>query len=564
MNLAERIRFNRAINELRVERRTRPSISGRGCFSIRQRTEKPISSKPHEPLETRPEKFEGPVIPIWHRPDHLIFTKSLNETERQFEERVYAKPRYAGEHVVMLGDRLVPATEIHSQGENRVSVRGEEVVVTDFWAVEYTSGWRGFVDARIRLRNGDRKRDEFFEPTKQQMSSWREKYTNNGEFKKKTHPRFRRTLHKWLFSNQTDEAPSISQGFHPKELEYDFSDVYEDGAYVESETEQPEDADQVGQVTKPKPGQPWCDDPNFVDDLSAMLPKGYSKLQVYQSGYNLPLPDDLRLAPARDLDESTYAVVPVAVLPCSTYLVPKTELQPLRQSAVGVDSSSDQGLVESKRRTLMLGTLEQITTAKQKQCEAILRSATDYDPRQHKRLGHFYEYDYRYYPGEMRLGEEVFHTVKNTTKTKKNLDPLKRVVVGWDNAIQNTFGHLVEDTPPDGFYVLYKMSDLAATRVYPILHNRQTDFVLDEHEEPVYLIRGSSAEVVDFDLEAPAPFGITDIHGQIRTVVGEMRTKSKTAATIRGDLRNSVREDNVKHIRFAWDDIRGLTFVVSP
>src|SRR6266403_935837 len=75
--------------------------------------------------------------------------------------------------------------------------------------------------------------------------------------------------------------------------------------------------------------------------------------------------------------------------------------------------------------------------------------------------------DYRYYPGEMRLGEEVFHTVKNTTKTKKNLDPLKRVVVGWDNAIQNTFGHLVEDTPPDGFYVLYKMSDLAATRVYP-------------------------------------------------------------------------------------------------
>jgi len=130
--------------------------------------------------------------------------------------------------------------------------------VTDFWAVEYASGWRGFVDTRIHLSDGDRERDEFFEPTEQQMSVWRKKFTSAGEFKKKVHPRFRRAEHKWLFKNHTDEAPAISQSFHPKELEYDFNDVYEDGTHVESETEQPEDAEQVGQVTKPKPGQPWC------------------------------------------------------------------------------------------------------------------------------------------------------------------------------------------------------------------------------------------------------------------------------------------------------------------
>lgn len=563
---SSKIAFNRCINKLRRQHRTRPSYnvgvteSSGSCYSVRQRTERPTNRKYPEPLETRPEQFDGQVIPIWHQPDHLVFSKTPSETDEQFEARVYAKPSYTGEHVIMLGDAPVPANEIYSQGENRVSVRGEEVIVTDFWAVEYASGWGGFVDARIHLHDGDRKRDEFFEPTKQQMSSWREKHTKNGEFKKKTHPRFRRTLHKWLFKNQTDEAPSISQNFHPKELEYDFNDVYEDGGYVESEIEQPEDAEQVGQVTKPKPGQPWCDDPNFVDDLNAMLPKGYSKLRGYQSGYRVPLPD-MRLAPPRDLDKSTYSIVQVTQSSCSTYLVPKTELIPIHPSSVGVGDSSDCGLTESERWTRMLGTLEQITTAEQKQCEAILRSAADYDPRQHQTLGHFYEYAFKYYR-EIALGDGVFHTVKNTTKTKKN--PLKRIVVGWDDAIRNTFGHLVEDTPPDGFYVMYKMSDLAATRVYPILLNRQTDFVLDEHEEPVYPIRNSSAEVIDFDLEAPAPSGIRDIHGQIRTVVGGMRTKSKTTATISADLRNIVRGGEIRHIRFTWDDIRGLTFVISP
>jgi len=205
---SEQSRFDRAINELRVERRTRLSIggpsrySGRGCFSIRQRTEKPTNSTPHKPLETRPEKFDGPVISIWHQPDHLVFDKNPAETQKQFEARVSATPRYTGEHVVFLGGTLVPANEIYSQGENRVSVHGEEVALTDFWAVEYASGWRGFVDIRIHLSDGDRERDEFFEPTEQQMSVWRKKYANGGGFKKKVHPRFRRTNHKWLFRNR--------------------------------------------------------------------------------------------------------------------------------------------------------------------------------------------------------------------------------------------------------------------------------------------------------------------------------------------------------------------------
>jgi len=56
-----------------------------------------------------------------------------------------------------------------------------------------------------------------------------------------------------LFRNHTDQAPAISQSFHPKELEYDFNDVYEDGAHVESETEHPEDADKSSVTSRNRP-----------------------------------------------------------------------------------------------------------------------------------------------------------------------------------------------------------------------------------------------------------------------------------------------------------------------
>jgi len=543
--------FNQAIEKLRRENRTRPATDRgsklahittygtRGsCYSVRQRTEKPPDRQRPEPFETRAEQFDGPVVPIWHQPDHLVFKSHA----------AYTKPRYTGEHVVMLGDLAVRPDEIYSQGQTRAVLNGKEVIVTDFWAANYQKTWRAFVGvqvAKIHSSRGDRERDEFFEPTEQQMESWREKYAKDSEFKKKDHARFQQTEHKWLFKNQTDEAPEISQRYHPKELE--------------------REAEQQHVATKPKKGKPWCDDRNFVDDLNGMLPKGYSKLLVYQSGHSAPFPGDLRLAPARDgvlrvKNWSTYLVAAPRPWTCPTYRVPISDVKLMKSSSVGEEAYSDQGLSEREmNRKIFLGVLEPSTAAELQYAENLLRGNADRDLRLHEQLRHFYEYGYRYYRADWPMGDTVFESVKNTTSNKA--DQIE-IIPTWDDAIRNTFGHLVEDTPPDGFYVMYKMSDLAATRVYPILLNRQTDFVLDEHEEPVYLIRDSSAEVVDFDLEAPAPLGIRDIHGQIRTVVGGMRTKSKTAATISADLRNIVRVGEIKHIRFTWDDIRGLTWVV--
>jgi hypothetical protein len=534
----ERHRFDRAVAELRAEHRIRPSYdvgvtaSSGACYSVRQRTAKPTDEKCPEPFETRSETFDGPVIPIWHQPDHLVFDKKPGESQKQLVARASEKPRYMDEHVVMLGDKSVPASDIYSQGENRVAVHGEEVRVTDFWVVEYNSGWRGFVDPRIHLSAGDRERDEFFEPPEQQMSLWLRKYTNGREFKKTVHSRFRRTKHNWLFKNHTDEAPAISQSFHPKELEYDFNDVYEDGAYIALETGQPEDAEQAGQVTKPKPGQPWCDDPTFVDDLNQMLPKGYARLRVYRSGYSVPLPDDVRLAPPRDLDRSTYLAVPNPEVSCSTYLVSKTELRPLRSSALCLDPR-DQGLVESKSWMCMLGKLEPTTREDQETWETILRESADYDPAQHKRLCHFYEYGYKYYPGELTLGDGVFQTVKNTTITKETRDPLKTIVVTWDDAIRNTFGH-VTAPPQSGFYMLYKMTPNTPTRVYPVFTGT---IIYDGFEDPV-------------------PFGTDDIHQEIRESVRRIKSKMQST-TIRRNLRNIVLYGDrsvVTHIGFGWTE----------
>lgn len=556
--------FERAVENLRREHRTRPSydvgvcVSSSGCFSTRQRTETPTDRKQPEPLETHPEQFDGPVIRVWHQPSHLAFDKRPNETANQFEARVSVRPRYTGQHVVVIGNESVPISDIYSQGDNRAHVRGKDVVIKDFWAVQYKSGWRGFIDARIRLNRGDRERDEFFEPTEQQMSAWRKKYTNNGEFKKKVHPRFRRTDHKGLFKNQTDEAPPVSQSFDVKELEGDFHGVYEDGVYIDSETELPEDAEQIDQVTAPKPGKPWANDANFVTDLNQMLPKGFAKLRVYQSGANVVLPDEVRLAPPRDLDKSTYTVAPTPKKPCPTYLVPKTELQPLCAASVGFrdDNVSDQGLIESQHWTRWLGMLDQITPAARQYGERILKSAADYDVERHRHLFHFYEYNFKYYPGKLRLGRGVFHTIKNTIRTKKAFETLESIEVTWDDAIRNTFADAVE-APRDGVYAIYKISRFAATRVYPILISSPVKFVLDSEGDPIFLSENG------FDLEGPALLGLPDAHQQIRTTTRGMRTKSKTADTIGADLRKIVHAGDLRYIRFAWDEIRGLTWQIS-
>jgi len=167
----ENFLFNRSIGELRTERRTRPaSERGDGAirygamFSVQQKNQKAENNRNPEPFDTRKlgycgvsAKYDGIAVPIWYRPDHFVFAKTADEAQSQFEARVFAKPQ-VGEHVVMVGDVRVPIDDIYSQGAFKALVDGKEMTVTDFWAVKYKSGWRGFVDPRIRMKNGDRQR----------------------------------------------------------------------------------------------------------------------------------------------------------------------------------------------------------------------------------------------------------------------------------------------------------------------------------------------------------------------------------------------------------------------
>jgi hypothetical protein len=573
---SEQFMFNRAINDLRAEHRTRPAIN-RGkltqifesessawlpwrierssaptfgtlgsCYSIRQRAEKPFDRKQSQSIENtkRYVHRSGKVVtPIW----------------------VASKPptQYTNEPIVMLGEMGLHPDEIYSQGITRAVVRGKETLVTDWWATKYKSGWQGYVPKssyKIILKRGERLRDEFFEPTQNQMISWLERYTSNGKFKYVRRERFSKTLPKWLFKNQTDEASGVSQAFDLKELEHDFNNVFEDGTCVEpgEAEEDPEWRSKTGEVsedheiTPPAPGRPWSKDSEFVRELNRILPKGYSKLSVYSCGRKegdppIQVP---QLAAARDLDPNTFTVEPRLWI-CKTFQVPLCVVKPSKASDVGENTHSDRGYsektLELTNRRLTLGSLAPITLEEQKYAEQLLRTSVDYDLEQHDSLRHFYEYGYRYYPSHFpaskdgRFTPTVFESVRSTSKDKSDEVPTLRDA--WDDAIRNTFGHMIEGTPTDGFYVVYKISLMSELRVYPVL----TRFATSDEESG----------------ESPAPFGLHDMYAEIRKAVGGMRVRAKKPATVGDNLRSILRAGGARHVRFAWDDIRGLTYVVS-
>jgi hypothetical protein len=491
--------FRPAIEALRAEHRTRPcQFDGRGAmFSVRQRTAISPDRKYPEPFDSRPEQFDGPVVPIWHKPDHLVFEKRPDETQDQFETRIYAKPRYTGE------------------------------------------------------------------PDERQIARLVRKYTHGGQFKAKKRERFQKRRHKYLFKNHTDEAPAISQSFHPKELDLDSNNDFEDGAYVEEpETEQPGDCEQIIGFTPPKTGSAWCSDPSFGDDLNEMLPKGYARPRVYQSGGSFSLPDDLRLAPPRDLDRNTYLVIPAPERPCPSYLVPQTELKPARSCIGGGRSESG----------LMLGELAQaVTVGDERVCaegEAILRDAGDYDREQHERLAHFYEYQFRYIHPEQLVRGIIYESVRSSTVSKIAADPQKEVAGRWDAAIRATFqvdqeqlpmGELTaaDIVPPEGVYLMYQLNPNTPARVLPIIITpaivlRGPD-AIGEDGEPMWAVYGDDGEFLFLD--GPPVSGIDEIHQNIREGVARMRTR-KSEIEVRRDVREHLWCSNalIQYVRFFLRD----------
>jgi hypothetical protein len=207
----------------------------------------------------------------------------------------------------------------------------------------------------------------------------------------------------------------------------------------------------------------------------------------------------------------------------------------------GGEHESDLGLI-------LYGQLHRDPTAKQKRdAEQLLKLSEDYDPKLHAELGNTYEYNYKYYPGDRRF-YEVFTGSRNTLIGIRS-EPKRDIRAEWDTAIRITFGHLRNgDIPENGFYVLHRMSEQAATRVYRVLPTPPLNpDVWDGDDGPLFSTEDG--------LESRAPVCKSEIHVEIRRTAVEVRSKRVNEMTIRRNLAKLAlhcsRQD-IAHLRFYW------------
>lgn len=430
-----------------------------GVFSIRVKTE-PAANRQHPTsFDTRSlgfcgvdGEYDGEVIPIWHTPNHVRDAKVPIEG-----------------HFVEIGDRRVPIDELYSQEEYRASVNGKEVVITDFWAVKYKSGWRGFIDPYINVKkkkwnkdaaSAPRERDEFFEPSAEQIEKWTARYTSNGAFKTKQHPRFMAKAFDPKFNyrgnkEQAGAAPLSSRGLQKNTPV--FSNPF--------------------QFTRGKGS--WRLDPKFIIELNRDRVLGTLFSNPTNSIYvgpdiHVDIPD---LLPSRDSDRSTFAI--------ENNLIG-------RITGIGFRPTAEQ-LTET----------EQLFKAGD--VEKALKVGEDFDSNRYAELHHYYEYNYQYYPPEI-LPQSSPLIVK-----QKPVALLPVVLeVGWDKAIENKFGlSVLGEVPTNGFYVMYKINLMTPTKVYLIAPT------------------GTGSD------ESVGPFEPSDILSQTKATAEQIRTGLKPATVVR-------------------------------
>jgi len=171
--------------------------------------------------------------------------------------------------------------------------------------------------------------------------------------------------------------------------------------------------------------------------------------------------------------------------------------------------------------------------------EQMLKNAEDYDRKQHARFAHFYEYGYRYLPGELILDGRSFNPIKNTTITK-TADTPQTLQMIWNTAIENTFGRFRDDAPPNGFYVRYKINLLTPTRVHLIMPTN-----------PIGVDLGDEGND-----ESPATFGQDEINTQIKFTAVAVRSRTRKLETLKKNLRERIVEDRnmMVYISFHLND----------
>ena len=528
-----------------LTRNSTPTYGTSGsCYSVRVKTEWAENRKLKnvKGFDSGPEKFDGEAVSISRR-DFLV-----------------PEPR-SSEHVVMIAGAAVPAKDVYSQGSHRVTVKGKERIVTDWWAAQKPKKtWENFLkdkdgdSTKIMLKRGDRLRDEFFEPSERQLAAWRERYTANDEFKKKHHPRF-------FKAERVKDPPAI-----------------------EVEVEKHE-------VTEQAPGT-WVHDEEFIKTLSEMCPRLYTRpIWLQWDGQRCELP--IKLAPPRDLDPTTFAnyhrFPALETFQDSSkiwYVMPVCGVQVASRSECGEKSWSDGGQVESKRRKIFLGAISPETATERQYTEALLSGklpalfGPDYDSELHKKYGHFYEFGFQYHHDKWWDVTNVFSLNRNTSMTKSV--PWEEALAWndkliWNEAIKNTIeGVQFEDTV-DGFYVVDKISDAAALRAYLVLKPEAKPEGFD-YDDGVDYYDGGESESPQGSLvvskirlkareklhEVPAPmYGERDIQAQIRRTVGKMDVMTRTPETVMGNLRELVKAGEIRFIHFTFSDIHGVRWEVN-
>lgn len=366
------------------------------------------------------------------------------------------------------------------------------------------------------------------------------------------HERFSKRMHKWLFKNQTNEAPAIVSGNY------------------NADQSQGESESLAEFIQEPKFGEPWFGDEQFALWLGIMMPRGYPKLDVYQCGSKknaegIQIPDNLALP------RNLYEPLPPWRGECPVTLERSTKKLRFAESCIddedreeedreeevfeNMDAEDEEGVEDfdegvekekEKNPKITLGFFEPITKDQAREAELLLRKAETWKPELHKRYAHFYEGYFKYY---RQFEGGVFNSVL-TSETSGAEIPL---VDPWGEAVKNTCGHLDLEETVDGWYIKYQVNPKSTPRIHLIQASTPIDF--DKDEDLQYV----NPETDEYDIQ----FGLPEIYAQIRANVAGMRVVSKKTATVASNMRGIMKEGEIRYIRFTQSDIHGLSWEVS-
>jgi hypothetical protein len=265
--------------------------------------------------------------------------------------------------------------------------------------------------------------------------------------------------------------------------------------------------------------------------------------QVYDYGKNIDVPSLVPpIVPPHAHDEDNRCVFGAIEQPRPDYVAPSYSIRAssefgFRMVNGCLGSKSDSGI--------MIGGMSETDESG---ANRLLIAAQDWSREKHDQLGHYCEYQFRYYPPTTnwlrhKVVLEVFNTFDAVTRT----ETVTTETETWNTAVRNTFqtsdqlpfGELThaDIVPADGWFVRYQFPGSAARvyRVFPLQVPQVffPDFPLDDIETDGDLI-----------------FGLTEIHASLREQADLTRSRNVGTLTARRRLREQFAAGDIRYIRF--------------